>query len=347
MSNEILEQYIKQTIEINQINEVLFTWQGGEPTIAGLDFFKKAVHFQKQYSREGMKIYNAIQTNGVLLNDTWGTFFQENQFLVGISLDGPEEIHNALRTDSIGNGSYLKVMRGINLLKRFGVEFNILCTINGVNESKPLEVYRFLRDDVKANFIQFIPVVNYDYNTGIVTPWSVKPDKYGRFLITIFDDWVKKDVGTVFIQLFDTALAGWCGQSHGICHLSPVCGQSIVIEHNGDVFSCDHFVDNTHKLGNILVNSIYDMIHDRKQIQFGLNKVEKLPEYCQKCKYLFVCHGECPKNRFIQTPDGEPGLNYLCEGYFDFFNHISKSMEYMRRELNFGRSPANIMRYFS
>ena len=343
MSDEVLEEYIQQTIGAHRITEVTFAWQGGEPTILGIDFFKKALDLQKKYCRPGMVIHNTIQTNGVLLNDEWCKFFKKNRFLVGISIDGPQELHDACRTDAAGKGSFDRVMQGLALLKKHKVEFNILCTVNAVNGDHPLEVYRFFRDEVQAKFIQFIPVVERDRKSGTPTPLSVGPEQYGKFLIGVFDEWVKHDVGTIYVQHFDTALANWYGEPHGICVFSPTCGSALVIEHNGDIYSCDHFVDRDHLLGNILTESLTGLVNSERQRQFGLSKRENLPNYCRKCPVLFACRGECIKNRFVVTPEGEPGLNYLCEGYRMFFSHIDRPMKFMVQELNAGRAPANIM----
>jgi uncharacterized protein len=344
MSEKVLEEYIRQTIGAHRIPEVTFAWQGGEPTILGIDFFKKALDLQKKYCRPGMVIHNTIQTNGVLLNDKWCKFFKKNRFLVGISIDGPQELHDACRTDSAGKGSFDRVFQGLALLKKHKVEFNILCTVNTVNGDHPLEVYRFFRDEVKAQFIQFIPVVERDRKSGTPTPLSVGPEQYGKFLIGVFDEWVKHDVGSIYVQHFDTALANWYGEPHGICVFSPTCGSALVIEHNGDIYSCDHFVDRDYLLGNILKESLPGLVNSERQRQFGLSKRENLPNYCRKCPVLFACRGECIKNRFAVTPDGEPGLNYLCEGYRMFFSHIDRPMKFMVQELNAGRAPANIMK---
>ena len=336
MSDEVLEEYIRKTIEAHRIPEVTFAWQGGEPTILGINFFKKALDFQKKYCRKGMVIHNTIQTNGVLLDDEWCEFFKKNRFLVGISIDGPRELHDACRTDAAGKGSFDRVMKGLALLKKHKVDFNILCTVNVVNGYHPVEVYRFFRDEVKAQFIQFIPVVERERESSTLTSLSVGPEQYGKFLIGVFDEWVKYDVGTIYVQHFDTALANWYGEPHGICVFSPTCGSALVIEHTGDIYSCDHFVDREHLLGNILNNPLTGLVNSERQRQFGRNKKEKLPEYCKKCPVLFACRGECPKNRFAVTPDGEPGLNYLCEGYRMFFTHIDRPMKFMVQELQAG-----------
>jgi uncharacterized protein len=342
MSDKVLDEYTRQTIDAHRIPEVTFAWQGGEPTILGIDFFTKALDLQKKYCRPGMVIHNTIQTNGVLLDDEWCSFFKKNRFLIGISLDGPRELHDACRTDAAGKGTFDRVMQGLALLKKHKLDFNILCTVNAVNGDHPLEVYRFFRDEAQAQFIQFIPVVERDSQTGTMTPLSVLPEQYGKFLIGVFDEWVRHDVGTIYVQHFDTALANWYGEPHGICVFSPTCGSAMVIEHNGDIYSCDHFVDQDHLLGNILEAPVIELVNNDRQRQFGRDKREKLPEYCKKCPVLFACRGECPKNRFAVTPGGESGLNYLCDGYRMFFSHIDRPMKFMTQELQAGRAPANV-----
>lgn len=345
MPDDVLEAYIRQTIEGQRIPDVTFAWQGGEPTVLGIDFFKKVLDLQKKYCRPGMVIHNTIQTNGTLLDQRWCDFFRRNHFLVGISIDGPKKLHDAYRKDHSGKGSFERVMQGVSLLKKNRVDYNILCTVNRVNGDHPLEVYRFFRDRIGARFIQFIPVVAQDPINGEVTSWSVEPEQYGRFLIGVFDEWVRHDVANVYVQHFDITLASWYGEPHGICIFSPTCGQAMVIEHNGDVYSCDHFVDQDHLLGNIMAKPAGELVCSPEQVQFGQNKQETLPDYCRKCRFLFACHGECPKNRFIVSPDGEPGLNYLCQGYRMFFAHSAGPMQFMVQELRAGRAPANIMTF--
>jgi len=347
MPDKVLEEYIRQTIEAHCIPEVTFAWQGGEPTLLGRDFFEKAMALQKKYRRPGMVIQNTIQTNGILVDDRWCEFFRANRFLVGISLDGPRELHDACRTDAAGKVTFNRVMRGLSLLKKHRVDFNILCTVNAANGDHPLEVYRFFRDGVKARFLQFIPVVERDRESGTVNPWSVRPEQWGKFLVGVFDEWVRHDVGTVYVQHFDTALASWYGEPHGICVFSPTCGTAMVIEHNGDIYSCDHFVDRDHLLGNMLSVPMRELVNSGRQVQFGRDKRETLPGYCRNCPVLFACHGECPKNRFAVTPEGEPGLNYLCEGYRMFFSHIAGPMEFMVQELNAGRPPSHVMKFMA
>lgn len=343
MPDEVLEEYIRQTIAAHRVPEVTFAWQGGEPTLLGPEFFEKALELQKKYRRPGMAIHNTLQTNGTLLDDRWCKLFRKNRFLVGISIDGPKELHDTFRTGAAVNGSFDRVMRGLSLVKKHRVEFNVLCTVNRANGDHPGEVYRFLRDTAGAGFIQFIPVVGRDPVTGKVTPWSVRPDQFGRFMTGVFDEWVRHDVAKVYVQHFDAALAGWYGEPHGICVSSPVCGHAMVIEHTGDVYSCDHFVDPDHLLGNIMTDPLEDLVGSPRQVQFGNRKQETLPGYCRECRFLFACRGGCPKDRFALTPDGESGLNYLCEGYRMFFTHIAGPMEFMVKELRAGRAPANVM----
>jgi uncharacterized protein len=345
MPDEILEEYVKQTISAHKIPEVTFAWQGGEPTILGLEFFKRALSLQRKYKKLGMLITNTIQTNGIMLDDQWCHFLQQNNFLVGLSIDGPQKLHDAYRKDASGKGTFNRVMQGISLLKEHKVEFNILCTVNRANGDHPLEVYRFFRDVIGAQFVQFIPVVERNPSTKEVTPWSVQPNQLGTFLNGIFDEWVRHDVSKVYVQHFDIALANWYSEPHGICIFSPTCGQALVIEHNGDIYSCDHFVDPDHLLGNILRDPLEELIASPSQLQFGLNKQNTLPGFCKRCQFLFACHGECPKNRFIVSPDGEMGINYLCDGYRRFFAHIDEPMKFMVRELHSGRAPANVMRF--
>jgi len=350
MSDELLEAYISQHIEAQKIPQAVIAWQGGEPTLMGLDFFRQSIKYQQKYRPSGMAIHNTMQTNGTLLDDEWCKFFRQHNFLIGLSLDGPRELHDAYRVDKLGNPTFDRVMSAVRLLRKHKVDFNILTTVHAANMDYPLEVYRFLRDEVKTNFIQFIPIVERDNDTGYqegneVTDRSVNAEQYGRFLIAIFDEWVKRDVGKVFVQIFDVALAAWAGYPTGICSFSPTCGTAMAMEHNGDMYSCDHFVEPKYFLGNIKEKNLALLASSRKQRKFGQDKLDTLPVYCQTCEVRFVCNGECPKNRFIETPDGEQGLNYLCVGYREFFRHIDGPMRFMAHELNQGRSPANIMNY--
>lgn len=348
MADDLLETYTKQYIEAQRVPEVTFAWQGGEPTLMGLDFFKRAVELQQQYRKPGMRIHNAFQTNGVLLDDDWCRFFHQHNFLIGLSVDGPKEIHDAYRVDKGGRPTFDRVMAGLALLKKHRVEFNILTTVHAANAEHGAEVYRCLRDEVGTQFMQFIPIVERDNETGYqegdtVTERSLTAEQYGRFLISIFDEWVRRDVGRVFVQIFDVALAAWAGERPGLCVFEETCGLALAMEHNGDLFACDHFVEPNYRLGNIQEIPLIDMVASAEQRQFGLDKRDKLPRYCRECEVRFVCNGGCPKDRFINTPDGEPGLNYLCGGFRAFFNHIDRPMRMMADELRAGRAPANIM----
>ena len=348
MSDELLEEYTRQYIEAQRIPEATFAWQGGEPTLMGVDFFRRAVECQEKYRKPGMTIQNTLQTNGVLLDDEWCEFLHQHDFLVGLSIDGPRELHDVYRVDKKGQPTFDGVMKGLHLLQEHKVEFNILATVHAANEDHPLEVYRFFRDELGAQFIQFIPIVVRDNETGFqegdtATDASVKAEQYGRFLSAILDDWVQRDVGRVYVQMFDLALAAWVGQPASACVFAPTCGAAPAIEHNGDLYSCDHFVEPKHHLGNIEEQSLIELMASDQQRKFGQDKLDMLPRYCRECEVLFACHGGCPKNRFIDTPDGEPGLNYLCAGYKAFFNHIDKPMRIMADLLRRDRAPADIM----
>jgi len=348
MSGALLEEYTRQYIEAQRVPEVTFAWQGGEPTLMGLDFFREAVAYQQKYRKPGMRIINALQTNGTLLDDGWGQFFHDHHFLIGISLDGPPHLHDAYRRDKGGRPTFERVLRGVEVLKRHRVEFNVLTCVNAANAPYPLDVYRFLRDEIGAAFIQFIPIVERDNATGFqegsaITPRTVTGEQYGRFLIGVFDEWVRRDVGRVFVQIFDVALAAWSGQRPGLCVFEETCGVALAMEHNGDVYSCDHFVEPRYNLGNMNVIPLADLVASDRQRQFGLDKRDKLPRMCRECEVRFVCNGGCPKNRLLATPDGEPGLNFLCAGYKAFFTHIDRPMRIMAAELRAGRPPANVM----
>jgi len=334
MPDGLLENFTRQYIQAQQIPQVSFIWQGGEPTLAGLDFFRKAVGFQKQYARPGMKIENAIQTNGTLLNDEWCHFLKENHFLVGISIDGPPELHNIYRKDKAGQGSLDLVLAALALLKKYEVDYNVLCTVNAANVEHPLTVYRYLRDSLAVSFVQFIPIVERKNKTGHqtgnkLTSRSVTGEQYGRFLIDIFDEWLEHDIGQIFVQIFDEALSKWVGTQGGLCIFSQTCGLALLLEHNGDLFSCDHFVEPKYKLGNITQTDLVDIVRSHTQYQFGIRKRDNLPQYCRDCEVLFACQGGCPKNRFHDSPAGEHGLNVLCSGYQAFFNHIDQPMRQM------------------
>lgn len=348
MAHELLEEYTRQYIEAQRVSEVSFAWQGGEPTLMGLPFFELALALQKKYCKPGMTIHNTIQTNATQLDDDWAAFFKQHNMLVGVSLDGPRELHNIYRVDKGGKPSFDAVMQGIAILKKHAVDFNILTTLHAGNATQPLDVYRFLRDEVGTQFMQFIPIVERDNQTGFqegqhIRPRSVTAKQYGHFLITVFDEWVRYDVGRVFVQIFDVALAAWLGMRPGLCIFEETCGTALAMEHNGDVFSCDHYVEPAHKLGNMLEIPLIELVASEQQRRFGEAKRDILPRMCRECRVRFVCNGGCPKDRVLHTPDGEPGLNYLCEGYLQFFTHIDQPMRYMVNELGKQRAPANIM----
>ena len=357
MSDEVLERYVRQYIEAQDVPEVNFAWQGGEPTLMGVDFFRRALRLQGQYA-DGKAITNSFQTNGILLDDEWGAFLAENSFLVGLSLDGPRELHDRYRVDRGQKPSFDRVMAGLDKLKQHQVEFNTLTVLQHHNAGHPLEVYRFLRE-TGSRFMQFIPIVERlapqpgpdglelvapRFEGGaLVARWSVGATQYGRFLCRVFDEWVRRDVGSYFVQLFDVALGAWMGEEPSLCIFAETCGRALVIEHNGDLYSCDHFVYPDYRLGNVQDESIRDMVGSPAQIRFGRDKRDALPEYCRKCRFLLACNGGCPKHRFERTPDGEAGLNYLCEGYQRFFVHATPYMQAMTRELEQGRPAANVM----
>jgi uncharacterized protein len=348
LSEKILEEYTRQYIQAQQVQEATFAWQGGEPTLLGLGFFRRAVELQQLYRQPGMRIRNTLQTNGVNLDDEWCSFFREHDFLIGISLDGPAELHDVYRIDKGGRPTFDQVMAGVSLLKKHRVDFNILACVHAANADHPLEVYRFLRDEAEAQFIQFIPIVEPAEDTGLpkgqqASQPSVTGRQHGDFLIAIFDEWVKRDVGTVFVQLFDVGLAAWCGQQPGLCTFEETCGLALAMEHNGDLYVCDHYVEPRFKLGNIMQTPLAKLVASKRQVQFGQAKRDTLPSYCHSCDVRFVCNGGCPKNRVLKTPDGEMGLNYLCQGYKAFFTHIDRPMKLMASLLQAGQPPANIM----
>jgi uncharacterized protein len=346
MPDDVLEKY------------VIFAWQGGEPTLLGIDFFKKAVQLQKKYS-DGKKIENTFQTNGILLNDDWCIFFLENNFLIGLSIDGPSEIHDKYRVHKGGQPSFDKVMVGLEYLKNHDVEFNTLTCVQKDNSYKSLEVYEFLKK-IGSVFMQFIPIVerkslneasklklvmpSYKEEAS-VTDWSVEPLQYGKFLMEIFNRWVRNDVGKYYVQIFDVSLGLWHGLGSSLCVFKETCGQALAMEHNGDVYSCDHFVYPENKLGNIMEESLNKIVDSEQQFQFATDKKTKLPQFCIDCDVRFACNGECPKHRFIKTPDGEEGLNYLCAGYKYFFHGIAPYMRFMSNELANKRSPVNVMKW--
>lgn len=351
MADEMLESFIRQQFESQRGPDVMIAWQGGEPTLMGLDFFRRSVELAQQYRQPGQTVQYTIQTNGTLLNEEWCAFFHEHRFLVGLSVDGPREMHDAYRVDKGGHPTFDKVLGAARLMQRHEVDFNVLCTVHAKNAGHPLEVYRYFRDDLGTRHIQFIPIVervNSDGRTRFqegtaVTERSVTAEQWGRFLTAIFDEWVRRDVGTVFVQMFDAALASWVGAPPSLCIFAETCGNAVALEHNGDVYSCDHFVEPKHLLGNIAVTPMAELVGSERQRAFGNAKRDTLPRYCRECPVRFACHGECPKNRFILTPDGEPGLNYLCAGYKAFFTHIDRPMRLMADRLRQGRFADEVM----
>ena len=361
MSDEILEAYTREYIRSQPGDTVVFEWQGGEPTLAGLDFFQRALNFQKQYNT-GKQISNSLQTNGILLDDEWCAFLKKNNFLVGLSLDGPEAIHNTHRKDKNGYPTFSKVFSALKLMQKHRIDVNVLAAVTRESSKHPLEIYRFFRE-ANVRFIQFIPVVERNADPkarqlGIplavppsitqvetstaVTPWSVKPHQFGEFLIRIYDEWIRHDVGEIFVMNFEWSLGAWAGTRPGMCHFSAQCGQNLIMEHNGDIFSCDHFMYPDFCIGNIREWELLEKIQSRKQIAFGEAKETGLPEYCRRCKVLFACRGGCPKHRFSVTPEGKPGLNYLCPGFKHFFEHIRPSMERMLA-LIYERKPVSLI----
>ncbi len=355
MSDSLLEKFIEEYINSQTMPQVLFTWHGGETLMRPLSFYQKVVELQKKYAN-GRTIDNCIQTNGTLLNDEWCEFFHDNHWLVGISIDGPQEFHDEYRKNKQGKPSFMKVMQGIHLLNKHQVEWNAMAVVNDYNADYPLEFYHFFKE-LRCHYIQFTPIVERIHphadgrhlahvlqNEEKLADFSVSPEQWGNFLCTIFDEWVKNDVGEYFIQIFDATLANWMGAQPGVCTMAPTCGHAGVMEFNGDVYSCDHFVFPEFKLGNIYEKSLIEMMYSEKQIQFGQQKKDSLPNKCKECKYLFACNGECPKNRFLTTEDGEPGLNYLCKGYYQFFDHVAPYMDFMKKELLAERPPANVMK---
>lgn len=355
MSDDMLERFIKMYIESQSMPQILFSWHGGETLMRPLSFYKKVIELQKKYGG-GLVIDNSIQTNGTLLTDEWCRFFKDNNWLVGVSVDGPQEFHDEYRRNNIGAPSFHKVMRGINLLKKHGVEWNALAVVNDFNADYPLDFYHFFKE-IECRYIQFTPIVEriiphtdgrtlaspMDAHDAPLADFSVSPAQWGEFLCTIFDEWVKNDVGQYFIQLFDSTLANWAGVQPGVCTMARTCGHAGVMEFNGDVYSCDHFVFPEYKLGNIREKTLVEMMYSDRQQKFGTDKYDSLPGQCRRCKYLFACNGECPKNRFTVTADGEPGLNYLCECYYRFFEHVAPYMDFMKNELDNQRPPSNVM----
>lgn len=356
MSDEMLEQFTREYIEAQTMNQVLFTWHGGEPLLRSIDFYRKALSLQQKYAG-GRRIDNVIQTNGTLLTDEWCEFFAQNHWLVGISIDGPQPDHDHYRLTAAGKPSWKKVMQGIKLLKKHGVEWNAMAVVNAYNANHPLEFYRFFKEN-GCQFLQFTPIVERltrhedgrtlaslaDKDEISLSEASVTPEQWGYFLCAIFDEWVRKDVGKIFVEIFDCTLANWMGISPSICAYSKECGHAGVMEHNGDVYSCDHFVFPEYKLGNIRDHSLIDMLYGEQQQEFSRLKHSSLPRQCKECDMEFACHGECPKNRFMKDKYGDSGLNYLCPGYYHYYQHVAPYMDYMKQELMSQRPPSNIMK---
>lgn len=354
MSDELLERFVQEYIQAQTMSQVLFTWHGGEPLMRPLSFYRKAVALQEKYAF-GRQIDNTIQTNGTLLTDEWCEFFKEHNWLVGISIDGPQEFHDEYRRTASDKPSWQKVMRGIRLLRKHGVEWNAMAVVNDFNAGYPLEFYHFFKE-MGAKYIQFAPVVERmaAHSDGRhlatlvdqecpVADFSVSPAQWGDFLCAIFDEWVRHDVGQTYVEIFDCTLANWVGERPGICVYAKECGHAGVMEFNGDVYSCDHFVFPEYKLGNIRDKTLVEMLYGEQQRLFSCLKHATLPKQCKECEWEFACHGECPKNRFVNDRYGNPGLNYLCSGYRHFYEHVAPYMDFMKKEFMNQRPPANVM----
>ena len=371
MAAELQETYIRQLLEAHaRAPEVVVAWQGGEPTMMGLDFFRRSVELERALARPGQRILNTIQTNGTLLDDEWGEFLKENDFLVGISIDGPREMHDAYRVDKGGKPTFDRVLQGLHVLQRHEIDWNVLTTIHAVNGDHGRLVYTFLRDELGATFVQFIPIIErateqtlpvadagwgdgvrgrplYTQEGNLVTHRSVGPDQYGRFMIEVFEEWVRRDIGAVYVQMFDTALANWSGERGGMCVHAETCGLQLALEHTGDLYSCDHYVEPGYLLGNIQDKHMLELIASPRQARFGQDKRDTLTQFCRDCDVRHACHGGCPKDRFATSPYGEPGQHYLCPGYKDFFHHIAKPMGTMAMLLRAGRAPAELMAVYA
>ena len=367
MSDETLELYVKQLLEAHETPVVTIAWQGGEPTLMGLDFFRRSMELVEQYRRPGQAIEHTIQTNGTKIDEEWCTFFREHRFLVGLSMDGPRDIHDLYRVDKGGGPTHRRVLSAARLMAENGVDVNILCTVHEGNQERGAEVYRYFRDEVGARYVQFIPIVEratpemlpvadagwgtsgravrplYTLDGSLVTGRSVTADGWGTFLCAVFDEWIARDVGSVFVQMFDAALASWIGAPPAVCIFGETCGNALTVEHTGDVYSCDHFVEPRFLLGNIHDKHMLEMVASPQQRAFGMDKRDSLPRYCRECSVRFACNGECPRNRFIDAPDGEPGLNYLCAGYLKFFTHVDRPMRLMADLLQRGRYADEVM----
>lgn len=345
MSDEVMERYVRQVVEAGLPS---IAWQGGEPTLMGLDFFRRAMAVERTCLKPGQSVENTLQTNGILIDAEWCRFLRDNRFLVGLSLDGPRHLHDAYRKDKAGNPTFDRVVESVRLMQQHGVDFNILCTVNAANSRHPLDVYRFFRDELKAQYLQFIPVVERDNADGnqqgaAVTDRTVPAEAYGAFLNAIFDEWVTRDVGAMFVPFFDAVLASYVYGTSSVCVLRPTCGDALALEHTGDLYACDHFVEPAHLLGNIMETPLTALVAGERQQAFGQAKTAALPGQCRACRWLFTCHGECPKNRLLTTGDGEPGLNWLCEGLKAFFAHTETPMKEMAGLLKSGRYADEIM----
>jgi uncharacterized protein len=359
ISDDVLETFIKQYFEGQNCEEAVFSWQGGEPTLLGIDFFRKVVELEKKYCPPHVRCENDLQTNGTNLDDRWCEFLNEENFLVGLSVDGPGSLHDAYRKDRSGAGSFGRVFRAAKLLKKHKVNFATLSCVNRMTAKHPLEVYRFLRDAIGSRRMQFIPIVEpvgfrqvapqlWDQrlmpvlsapearpgNLGsIVEEWSVDPDDWGEFLCRVFDEWHRNDLGNIYVNYFEAAVETWMGHVSPLCTQGPMCGKGLALESDGSVYACDHYVYPEYRAGNIKERPLGEMAYSEHQVRFGMAKEGRIPEYCRKCEYEFTCFGECPKNRFIKTPDGEPGLNYLCAGWKKFFSHIDEPVQKIVRSL--------------
>ncbi len=366
MDEALLDDYLRQLMASSPGPQVQVAWQGGEPMLRGLDFYRRSVELAEKYRQPHQTVLHTMQTNGTLIDDEWSAFFKEHGYLVGLSIDGPREMHDAYRIDRKGQGSFDAVVRGWNSLRKHEVDTNVLCTVHAANQDHPLEVYRFFRDELGAQYIQLIPIVErsteqtiafanrgwgghrgvdrplYRQQGSLVTARTVSAQAFGRFLIAIFDEWIRHDVGRVFVTTFDVALGSWLGQ-HNSCVVAPTCGAALAMEHNGDVYSCDHYVEPEYKLGNVKDSPLATLVASERQRRFGQAKFDTLPRYCKACPVLFACYGECPRNRFIDTPDGEPGLNYLCAGYKAFFQHIDAPMRAMADRIRDGGCAEDVM----
>jgi uncharacterized protein len=352
MSEEVMDAYIGQLLASHDDPDVTVTWQGGEPTLMRVEFFERVIEAVERHRRPGQRIEHAMQTNATLIDDEWGRFLAEHDVLVGVSIDGPRDVHDAYRVDKGGKPTFDRVIRGLDRLKAHGVRWNVLTTVHQANEDRGLEVYRFLRDDLAAEFIQLIPIVERPSPGGIpvgdtVTDRSVSREGYGRFLVDVFEEWVRRDVGRVFVQMFDSTLASFLDVPGSLCVHAETCGTALALEHNGDLYSCDHFVEPAHLLGNITERPMLELVSSDQQVAFGEAKRDALPEYCRRCDVRFACHGGCPKDRFCTTPDGEPGLHYLCPSYQAFFRHVDRPMRYMAAQLRSGGHADAVMGWYA